>query len=54
MTIRDPDMITPEPGKATPESNRRSARRLLLRVLIVQAITLLALYWLQLRFGIGR
>ena len=34
-------------------NDRGGTRRLLLRVLIVQALTLLALYLLQLRFGIG-
>jgi hypothetical protein len=38
---------------ATDANDRGGARRLMLRVLIVQALTLLALYLLQLRFGIG-
>jgi hypothetical protein len=32
---------------------RRETRRLLFRVLLVQALTLIALYVLQVRFGIG-
>jgi hypothetical protein len=32
---------------------RGETRRLLLRVLLVQALTLIALYVLQVRFGIG-
>lgn len=38
---------------ATGPDARRATRRLLLRVLIVQALTLIGLYLLQLRFGIG-
>lgn len=41
-------------GEATNRSEeRRGTRRLLIRVLIVQALTLVALYLLQLRFGMG-
>ncbi|HSM35120.1 MAG TPA: hypothetical protein VK837_01875 [Longimicrobiales bacterium] len=42
-----------EPVTTNDANSPGGARRLLLRVLIVQAITLLALYLLQLRFGIG-
>lgn len=38
---------------ATAPGARRGTRRLVVRVLLVQALTLIGLYLLQLRFGIG-
>ena len=40
-------------GEAVRSGARRRSRRLVARVLIVQALTLAGLYLLQLRFGLG-
>lgn len=40
-------------GEAVRAGARRRHRRLVIRVLVVQVVTLAALYLLQLRFGLG-